>query len=78
MELCQSCIDTGFSSVMIDGSRLSLEENIEATRQVAELAHAVVTDRALRREIIESQQRRMAALATRSVDQELKLLLDLE
>ena len=38
-ELCKSCIDGGFTSVMIDKSGLPLEENIEITRQVVEYAH---------------------------------------
>ena len=38
-ELCKSCIDGGFSSVMIDGSHHSFEENIKLTRQVVEYAH---------------------------------------
>ncbi len=38
-ETCKSCIDYGFSSVMIDGSHLSFEENIEQTRKVVEYAH---------------------------------------
>ena len=38
-ELCKSCIDGGFTSVMIDGSHLALEENIKLTRQVVEYAH---------------------------------------
>jgi fructose-bisphosphate aldolase class II len=38
-ELCKSCIETGFSSVMIDGSHHSYEENIKLTRQVVEYAH---------------------------------------
>jgi fructose-bisphosphate aldolase class II len=38
-ELCKSCIETGFSSVMIDGSHHSYEENIALTRQVVEYAH---------------------------------------
>ena len=38
-ELCQSCIETGFSSVMIDGSHLPYEENIALTRKVVEYAH---------------------------------------
>jgi fructose-bisphosphate aldolase class II len=38
-ELCQSCIETGFSSVMIDGSHHSYEKNIELTRRVVEYAH---------------------------------------
>ena len=39
-EICKSCIDGGFSSVMIDGSHYSFEENIEVTRKVVEYAHA--------------------------------------
>jgi fructose-bisphosphate aldolase class II len=39
-ELCTSCIDSGFSSVMIDGSHHSYEENIRLTKQVVEYAHA--------------------------------------
>ena len=39
-EICKSCIDGGFSSVMIDGSHFSFEENIEVTRKVVEYAHA--------------------------------------
>ena len=38
-ELCKSCIDGGFTSVMIDASSKSLEENIALTRQVVEYAH---------------------------------------
>ena len=38
-ELCKSCIDLGFSSVMIDGSHHSYEENIELTKKVVEYAH---------------------------------------
>ena len=39
-ELCKSCIDGGFTSVMIDGSHHSFEDNIALTRQVVEYAHA--------------------------------------
>ncbi len=39
-ELCKSCIDGGFSSVMIDGSHYTYEENIEVTKKVVEYAHA--------------------------------------
>ena len=39
-ETCKSCIDGGFTSVMIDGSHLPYEENIALTRQVVEYAHA--------------------------------------
>ena len=38
-ELCKSCVDMGFSSVMIDGSHHSYEDNIELTRKVVEYAH---------------------------------------
>ena len=39
-EICKSCIDGGFSSVMIDGSHFSFEENIALTRKVVDYAHA--------------------------------------
>jgi len=39
-ETCKSCIDGGFTSVMIDGSHHSFEDNIKVTRQVVEYAHA--------------------------------------
>jgi fructose-bisphosphate aldolase class II len=39
LELVKSCIESGFSSVMIDGSHLSFEKNIELTKQVVEFAH---------------------------------------
>jgi len=38
-ELCKSCIDNGFSSVMIDASHHSFEENIKITKQVVKYAH---------------------------------------
>ena len=38
-ELCKSCIDLGFSSVMIDGSSLHYEENIALTKKVVDYAH---------------------------------------
>jgi fructose-bisphosphate aldolase, class II len=38
-ELCVSCIESGFSSVMIDGSHLSYEENTNLTRRVVDYAH---------------------------------------
>ena len=38
-ELCKSCIDFGFSSVMIDGSHHPYEKNVELTAQVVEYAH---------------------------------------
>ncbi|SDJ15766.1 class II fructose-1,6-bisphosphate aldolase [Alteribacillus bidgolensis] len=41
LEQCVQAIHAGFTSVMIDGSHLPLEENIELTRQVVDVAHAV-------------------------------------
>ena len=38
-DLCKACIDGGFTSVMIDGSHLSFEENIKVTKEVVEYAH---------------------------------------
>ena len=38
-DICKSCVDGGFSSVMIDGSRFSFEENIAVTKKVVEYAH---------------------------------------
>ncbi len=38
-ETCKSCIESGFSSVMIDGSHLPYEENVALTRKVVEYAH---------------------------------------
>jgi len=38
-DICKECIDSGFSSVMIDGSHLSYEKNIELTKQVVDYAH---------------------------------------
>ena len=39
-EICKKCVDDGFTSVMIDGSKHAFEENIALTRQVVEYAHA--------------------------------------
>lgn len=39
LEIISRAVDVGYESVMVDGSRLSLEENIKATRRVAEIAH---------------------------------------
>lgn len=39
-EICKSCIDGGFTSVMIDGSSRSFEDNIAETKKVVEYAHA--------------------------------------
>jgi fructose-bisphosphate aldolase class II len=39
-DVCKSCVDGGFTSVMIDGSHFPFEQNIEITRRVADYAHA--------------------------------------
>lgn len=39
-EMCKSCIDGGFTSVMIDGSQYSFEENVKVTKKVVDYAHA--------------------------------------
>ena len=39
-ETCKMCIDNGFSSVMIDGSKYDFEENIALTKQVVDYAHS--------------------------------------
>lgn len=39
-DICKSCIDGGFTSVMIDASKYPFQENIEITRKVVEYAHA--------------------------------------
>ena len=38
-ELCKSCVDMGFSSIMIDGSSLPYDENVALTKKVVEYAH---------------------------------------
>lgn len=38
-EVCRDCIDGGFSSIMIDGSKYNFEENIELTKKVVDYAH---------------------------------------
>lgn len=39
-EICKACVDSGFTSVMIDGSHHSFEENVAVTKKVVEYAHA--------------------------------------
>ncbi|MGF6376472.1 fructose-bisphosphate aldolase class II [Clostridiales Family XIII bacterium PM5-7] len=39
-DICKKCVDDGFTSVMIDGSKHAFEENIALTKQVVEYAHA--------------------------------------
>ncbi|MBQ1580051.1 MAG: class II fructose-bisphosphate aldolase, partial [Firmicutes bacterium] len=39
-DICKKCVDDGFTSVMIDGSKLSFEDNIAVTKKVVEYAHS--------------------------------------
>lgn len=39
-EICKACVDGGFTSVMIDGSKYPLKENIKLTKQVVDYAHS--------------------------------------
>ena len=39
-EICKACVDDGFTSVMIDGSKYPFEENIALTKQVVDYAHS--------------------------------------
>lgn len=39
-DICKKCVDDGFTSIMIDGSKHPFEENIELTKRVVEYAHA--------------------------------------
>ncbi len=39
-EICKTCIDAGFTSVMIDGSKLPFDENISLTKKVVDYAHS--------------------------------------
>ncbi len=39
-ETCKECVDAGFTSVMIDGSKYSFEENVELTKKVVDYAHS--------------------------------------
>ena len=39
-ETCKECVDAGFTSVMIDGSKYTFEENVELTKKVVEYAHS--------------------------------------
>lgn len=41
-DICKKCVDDGFTSVMIDGSKHPFQENIEITKEVVEYAHAHV------------------------------------
>lgn len=40
IEICRECIDAGYTSIMIDGSMLAFDKNIELTKQVVDMAHA--------------------------------------
>jgi len=57
-EICKACIDDGFTSVMIDGSKYPFEENIKLTKQVVEYAHE-------RGVVVEAELGRLAGMKTR-------------
>lgn len=40
LQVCKDCIDAGYTSVMIDGSMLEFDKNVELTKQVVDMAHA--------------------------------------
>lgn len=40
VQICKDCIDAGYTSVMIDGSALDFDKNVELTKQVVDMAHA--------------------------------------
>lgn len=39
VEFCERCVDAGYTNIMIDGSQLGFEDNVKATREVADYAH---------------------------------------
>ena len=41
IEICRECIDAGYTSVMIDGSMLAFDKNVELTKQVVDMAHSL-------------------------------------
>lgn len=70
-ETCQKCIDAGFSSVMIDGSFLSYEENIAVTKKVVAVAHAKGVS-------VEAELGKLAGVEERSVAEKDAILTDPE
>ena len=56
-EICKSCVDEGYSSVMIDGSSLPYEENIALTKKVVEYAHSKGT-------VVEGELGKLVGMAT--------------
>lgn len=72
-EICKACVDNGFTSVMIDGSKYPLEENIALTKKVVEYAHskgAVVEAELGKLSGVEDAVRVSAAEATFTVPEE--------
>ena len=57
-DICKACVDGGFTSVMIDGSKHPFEENIEMTRRVVEYAHE-------RGVVVEAELGRLAGVNTK-------------
>jgi fructose-bisphosphate aldolase class II len=71
IEIIAKCMDAGFTSVMIDGSHLDFEENIELTRKVVELAHP-------RGVSVEAELGRLAGVEEVSVEEKEAILTDPE
>ena len=65
-ELCKSCIDGGFNSVMIDGSHHAFKDNIELTRKVVEYAH----DHGV---VVEGELGRLAGVEDEGVEDDVKV-----
>jgi fructose-bisphosphate aldolase class II len=71
IETITKCVDTGFTSVMIDGSHLDFEENITVTKKVIELAHAKGV-------AVEAELGRLAGVEEISVEEKEAILTDPE
>jgi fructose-bisphosphate aldolase class II len=70
-EITQKCVEAGFTSVMIDGSFLKLEENIAVTKKVVEMAHPKGVS-------VEAELGRLAGVEERSVEEKDAILTDPE
>ncbi|HTY75277.1 MAG TPA: class II fructose-1,6-bisphosphate aldolase [Candidatus Nanoarchaeia archaeon] len=68
-DICAKCIDAGFSSVMIDGSFLSYEENIAVTKKVVSIAHPKGVS-------VEAELGKLAGIEERSVEEKEAILTD--
>lgn len=69
VETASKCVGAGFTSVMIDGSHLSFEENIALTRKVVEMAHP-------KRVSVEAELGRLAGVEEKTVEEKEAILTD--